>query len=239
MNKEPEISPGPAADKGRLMTRPAAAPTGKPLATGLHRLGLDTDRDALLYVPQDLPAGRPVPLVVMLHGAGGDAKDGIAPLQKIADAKQFLLLAPPSRGRSWDIIVRNRYGPDVAFLDAALKAVFGHFPVDTDRVAVAGFSDGASYALSIGVMNGDLFGHVLAFSPGFMVPQQQVGKPDFYVAHGTLDMVLNIDRCSRRIVPQLKKAGYKVRYREFLGSHILPQKIAREGIDGFLGSETR
>jgi phospholipase/carboxylesterase len=234
---EPTTKQMPSADTGRLTTRPVSAPTGKPLATGLHRLGLDTDRDALLYVPQGLPDGRPVPLVVMLHGAGGEAQHGITPLQEIADTKHFLLLAPPSRGRTWDIIVRERYGPDIAFLDAALKNVFDHFPVDAERVAVAGFSDGASYALSVGLMNGDLFRHVLAFSPGFMAPRQHAGKPEFYVAHGTLDMVLNIDRCSRRIVPRLKSAGYEVRYREFLGPHILPQKIARDGIDGFLGGK--
>jgi predicted esterase len=34
-------------------------------------------------------------------------------------------------------------------------------------LAVSGFSDGASYALSIGPANGDLFTHVMAFSPGF------------------------------------------------------------------------
>jgi predicted esterase len=175
----------------------------------------------------------------MLHGAGGEAEHGITPLQRVADARGFLLLSPASRGRSWDIIVRQRYGPDIAFLDAALEAVFSRYAVDPDRIAAAGFSDGASYALSLGVMNGDLFTHVLAFSPGFMAPLQAVGAPSFFVAHGTLDMVLNIDRCSRRIVPQLKGAGYDVLYREFIGPHTVPQKIAREAIDWFIGSEAQ
>lgn len=237
MTNESKSAPEPSADTGRLTARPAATVTGKPLSAGLHRLGLSRERDALLYVPPGLTTGKAVPLVVMLHGAGGQAQNGISPLQRLADTHRFLLLAPSSQGRSWDVIVRERYGPDIALLDAALKPVFDHFPVDDDRVAVAGFSDGASYALSVGVMNGDLFGHVLAFSPGFMAPNQYVGKPRFFVAHGTLDMVLSIDRCSRRIVPRLKSTGYDVRYREFIGPHSVPGKISLEGIEWFLGGE--
>ena len=234
MTERQDSSRRPAADSGRLTARPTNPPTGELLPPGLHRLGLDRERDALLYVPPGLRFDQPVPVVVMLHGAGGEADHGISPLQRIADDQHFLLLSPPSRGRSWDIIVRQRYGPDIAFLDASLEATFVRFPVDRDHIAIAGFSDGASYALSVGLMNGDLFTHVLGFAPGYMAPLQVVGVPAVYIAHGTLDLVLNIDRCSRRIVPQLKGAGYNVRYREFIGPHTIPKKIAREAIDWFI-----
>ncbi len=55
-----------------------------------------------------------------------------------------------------------------------------------------GFSDGASYALSIGLTNGDLFTHVVAFSPGFASPVTYTGKPPVFVSHGTHDEVLPI-----------------------------------------------
>ena len=42
-----------------------------------------------------------------------------------------------------------------------------------------------------------------------------------------------IDHCSRRIVPQLKQAGYDVRYREFDGPHTMPPEIAREALAWF------
>jgi len=51
-------------------------------------------------------------------------------------------------------------------------------------VAIQGFSDGASYALSLGLTNGDLFTHVIAFSPGFAAPAEQRGRPRIYVSHG-------------------------------------------------------
>jgi phospholipase/carboxylesterase len=98
-------------------------------------------------------------------------------------------------------------------------------------VAVGGYSDGASYALSLGIANGDLFTHVLAFSPGFMAPTGQVGAPRIFVSHGTRDGWLPIERCSRRIVPQLERAGYDVTYREFEGGHVVPPEIGREAAD--------
>src|SRR3712207_5692731 len=41
--------------------------------------------------------------------------------------------------------------------------------LDPERIAV-GFSDGASYTLSVGNTNGYLVGHTLAFSPRFIAP---------------------------------------------------------------------
>jgi phospholipase/carboxylesterase len=127
------------------------------------------------------------------------------------------------------------YGPDVAAIDGALEQTFSRYAVDPARVAVAGYSDGASYALSLGVANGDLFTHILAFSPGFMAPAVQTGSPRIFVSHGTRDRWLPIERCSRRIVPQLERAGYEVRYREFEGGHVVPPEIGREAAVWFTG----
>ena len=53
--------------------------------------------------------------------------------------------------------------------------------VDRQRVCASGFSDGASYALSLGAANGDLFTHIAAFSPGFMRPPVSVGEQCCFV----------------------------------------------------------
>jgi len=107
--------------------------------------------------------------------------------------------------------------------------------VDLTRLAIGGFSDGASYGLSVGLANGDLFTHVLAFSPGFMVPPALVGKPRIFISHGTQDQILEIDSTSRSFVPQLQRAGYQVHYREFAGPHTVPVEVAREALQWFAG----
>ncbi len=205
-----------------------------PARTGVQRLGLEPARDGLLYVPSTDPARHPLTLVVTLHGAGGDARAGLAPLTGLADELDLMLLAPESRQRTWDVLLRG-FGPDVALIDRALARAFDHYVVDPSRVLVAGFSDGASYALSLGITNGDLFSAVLAFSPGFATPGQARGSPRLFISHGTRDPVLRIDATSRRLVPRFRGAGYDVRYLEFEGGHAVPPDVARTALTWALG----
>lgn len=219
---------------GRLVARPHRP--AEPGSLGLRPLGLAEGRDGLIYVPSSHGVAPVSPLVVLLHGARGDGRTMLQPLQPLADEAGLLLLAPDARRQTWDVILGG-YGPDVRFLDQALAWAFDHYAVDATRLAVGGFSDGASYALSLGLMNGDLFSHVIAFSPGFTAPTELEGMPRFFVSHGTHDGTLPIDSCSRRIVPQLRRAGYDVHYREFDGGHTIPPKIAREAVDWFAAAE--
>jgi phospholipase/carboxylesterase len=227
----PEDANAAAAARARLGARPGPADGGAaPHPPGLHPIGLGGRRDGLLRVPDAAGnnGGAPLPLVVMLHGAGGHAEGTLRLIEDAAPGA--LLLVPESRGPTWDVIL-GAYGPDVSFLDAVLRAVvFGRHRVDGRRVALAGFSDGASYALSLAIGNGDLFTHALAFSPGFAAPPEPVGRPRVFVSHGVADDVLPIGPCSRRLVPRLRAAGYEVRYREFPGGHHVPPELVSEAV---------
>lgn len=216
---------------GRLTARPTPSGEGR-VRPGLQPLGAGGRRDGLLYVPAGYSPARPAPLVVTLHGAGGQAEKGIAPLMHYADDEGIILVAPEARQQTWDVIYGG-FGPDVAFIDRALQQVFDRFAVDPAFVGVEGFSDGASYALSIGLTNGDLFRRVIAFSPGFMVLGEERGAPKIFISHGTHDTTLPIDRTSRRLVPRLRTAGYAVAYREFDGKHT-PRPFAAEAVDWFM-----
>jgi phospholipase/carboxylesterase len=228
-------TPIPTTIEGRLTARPHPGnPPGAAGPLGERPLKLGGQRDGLLYVPPSYQADRPAPLVVSLHGAGGSAGHGLSLLRPLADEAGLLLLAPDSRGRSWDVIVQNGYGPDVDFLDRSLAEVFTQYSVDPGHLAIGGFSDGASYALCLGLSNGGLFTHILAFSPGFASPPVQEGRPEIYISHGRSDTVLPIDACSRRIVPRLKRQGYEVLYREFDDGHVVPPAIAGEALSWFL-----
>jgi phospholipase/carboxylesterase len=182
-----------------------------------------------LFVPRDLDPG-PAGLVVLLHGATSTPEQVLPILRDEAERRQFLLLAPKSRDYTWDII-RGGFGPDVAVIDRLLTEVFVHFEVNPARIALAGFSDGASYALSVGLINGELFSRILAFSPGFMVPGRRRGKPNIFISHGDADTVLPIQRCSRRIVPQLLAEGYQVDYHEFEDGHSVPAELAAAAVE--------
>jgi predicted esterase len=191
-------------------------------------LGLDRERDAILQLPKTA-ADSPLPLLLMLHGAGQSADDMFWYLGTAHEEAGVAVLAPNSRDLSWDAI-RDDFGPDVDFLNRALERALDSALIDPTRLAIGGFSDGASYAISLGLINGDLFKKVVAFSPGFIIDGTPNGKPRFFVSHGTNDRILPIDRCGRRIATQLKARGYDVTFREFDGGHEIPEPVAKEGL---------
>jgi predicted esterase len=221
------------ADTGgaRLESRPQ--PPVRQGRRGLSLLPMDGERDALLYVPPAADPAVPAPLLMLLHGAGGHAHRALGLLRQVPEAGSGILLAPASSGFSWDVVI-DEYGADVARIDRALRRVFEGYRIEPGRVGIGGFSDGASYALSLGLTNGDLFSHVIAFSPGFAAPTSRSGSPRIFVAHGAADQVLPVAACSRRIVERLRGGGLDVRYHEFEGGHMVPPEVAREALRWFL-----
>lgn len=230
MQQNSYATEGRAAREGRVSAR-VRSPREE-IAPGLHPVGLDPHREAWLYVPRHSTTDA-LPLLLSLHGAGGNGRNHLDHLRNLADERGVALLAPTSRESTWDVIYGD-YGPDVLLIDRALDWTFDRLAVDERRLGVEGFSDGASYALSIGLGNGDLFTHILAFSPGFMAPPAQRGSPRIFVSHGAADPVLRIDACSRRLVPRLERAGYDVTFIEFPGGHTVPGPIAQDALTWFL-----
>ena len=226
----PGPDPLPDADP-RLTARP-----GAPVATptlGSSQLGLGGVRDGFLYVPTTYTPDTPMPLFVALHGSGGGGHQW-ASYEGRGEARGMIVLSPDSRAATWDLALGG-FGPDVAFLDEALRYTFQHCRIDPDRIALGGFSDGASYALSLGVSNGDLFSHLVAYSPGFYLPSTPiVGRPRVFVSHGRDDQVLSVTRSRDRIVPEFRAAGYDVMYEEFDGGHEVPAAITELALDWFL-----
>src|SRR4051794_18689905 len=90
---------------GRLTARPLPQLRDPRKQSGVHPLGLDEGRDALVYIPADYTPQRPAPLVLLLHGAGGSAPSGLGLLQSLADAANLILLAPDSKASTWDVLV--------------------------------------------------------------------------------------------------------------------------------------
>ncbi len=184
---------------------------------GLTRLGLAEERDGFLFVPRNNGARNPAPLVIMLHGATQRARL-FERMTAMADTLGVVILAPESRDITWDGI-GGRFGPDVEFLGRAITRAFDRAFIDSCRVVIGGFSDGASYALSLGIRNGRRLHGVVALSPGFVVPARTPQRLPIFMRHGRRDQILPIDRASRQLVRVLRDAGFTVDYEEFDGPH--------------------
>jgi phospholipase/carboxylesterase len=248
---EPPISPSPQQspppppppppaplNSARLAARPHTTSTG--FAPGTHALGLGGSRDGLLHVPLGYKVETPVPLIVLLHGLGGHVgelnKTEVMPMTaETADRSGVALLFPESRGSGgWDRSLGN-FGPDIAFIDAALTQTFNRLNVSPTRIAVWGFSDGASYSLSMGLCNGDLFSHVAAFSPEYMSAPEPTGQPGVFVSHGRSDPFIPVATSRDGLVPDLRNRGYAVDYVEFDGGHFIDPGARTQALAAFLG----
>lgn len=146
----------------------------QPLPAQHVRLLVDTpqgQRRCVFYAPSSCDPKQPSPLVIMLHGFGGT---GLAAAietgwSQKADKASFLVVYPdatcPDRSRpanfrknpqAWnDGSGRFHAGlekiDDVAFIDAMIDAIDKQYAVDTHRIFVTGFSNGASMAFRLGV----------------------------------------------------------------------------------------
>ena len=223
---QPHRQPEENSRHGRLTAR-AYPPVSLSSRTGRLPLeGTSGDLLALAYVPP--PAnGQPYRLAVLLHGAGGSPRQALDLLLPVADDYRLLLVAPKSTASTWDLIV-DGFGPDVRRIDRILEEILDAHPVE--GLMIGGFSDGASYALSIGLTNGDLFDAVLAFSPGFAAPMIVHGMPRLFVSHGTGDQVRPVDVCSRRLGPRLRAVDYDITYEEFDGGHEVPEEVMERAV---------
>src|SRR5258708_20637 len=201
-----------------------AQPPQADLPVGESRLGISAGlRDGTLYVPKSYKAGVPAPLLMMLHGYAGSG-EGMRSTFPLAEEFGVIVIAPESRDLTWGQSAPG-FDPDVRYLSAATRQVVESLDIDPTHVALGGISDGAGYALSMGLAYGDSFNHLMIFSGGLMIPFRRQGKPQIFIAHGINDIQMPIDRTGRRFASELKTDGYDVTFLEYEGGHAVPREI--------------
>ena len=176
-----------------------------------------------LVVPTSYDAHRPTPLLVALHGAYEQGIWMVNVWKTLAEETGFIVLAPSSMKKSWDLTAVFYPSPsnpvdEEAPIIKAVSWVKGRYNIDGKRVAVEGFSDGGSMTLYM-ALNHKEFCAAMPNSPGGMGKKALAGhKPPFWITHGDADKVLPVAN-ARAISKNLKAAGYSVTYTEFKGGH--------------------
>jgi predicted esterase len=222
----------PTIESGRLSMRPHKAT--RTISPGEHVLASDGTRRAILFVPSSYDPKKPAPFFLALHGATGSGDSMLRGSRAAAEAHGVVMLSPSSHDYTWDAI-RGTFARDFAQIDRLMNDVFDQCEIDPAHVAVGGFSDGATYALSIGLMNGDVFTHAVGHSAGFIIGGGMThGKPKVFLSHGRQDNILPIDQCGRRIAAQLRRDGYSLRYDEFDGGHQATPEMREVAMKWFL-----
>jgi phospholipase/carboxylesterase len=234
-------SPAAARSPEMKLISDASAPAATP---GVQKLAAN----AFFYRPASA-SNSPRPLIVMFHGAGMSARNFLDGARGEADRCGCLLLSVQSAGATWDMIglVRQAskngratpdqlFGADTGLVEQALSIALRAADADRNSVVLAGFSDGASYALSLGLANPAIVRGVIAFAPGFHLEPAAINpRQRLFIAHSPTDQILPFERTRDDTVASLQKAGFDLRFRPFDGGHRVDKMVLSEAIDFVVG----
>jgi predicted esterase len=211
--------------------------TDEPSPTGFVRVERGASR-AILLVPDEIDPAKRYPLVTILHGAGRQDEVLAKLTRDEPEKRQALFLIPRSLAPTWDLIAGGGR-PDLDFLEYAYSLVYRRYPVDPARQALLGYSDGASYALSVGLSNPRIFSAVMGWAAGFRAfdPVAAAGcdrRPRVLLEYGTHDELFPFERVALPMRADLERDGYAVTFRvDEGGKHWPSGSFQREALDWF------
>ena len=238
-------------------TPPLAAPSPPTVSAPAHRdRGLRFPDGAIAFIPASaVPSpSKGAPLLVLLHGAGHRELDLVRHFADEAEARGIVLLAPSARGVTWDTVSTaedppSRYSalanerarrftgsPDAGRVEAAIAELARAVPVDRARTVLAGFSDGATFALAMGMSREHAFAAVIAWSPGIAIRTADPAKGRrVFISHGRQDPILRYSDTCGEIVPLVESEGAAVAFVPFDGGHDAPPAVKDAFLDAVFG----
>lgn len=190
------------------------------------------------------------PLLLLLHGAGGD-ESSLAPLvpHLPADVGVMLLRAPiaaPQGGYTWYTLQETAAGlrPDADQAEASRQLLLRFIaqvrqvhPFDPRQLYIAGFSQGGAMSASVGLTRPDkvaaigiLSGRILSQVKWQLAPTEQLSQLHAFLAHGGADEVIPSEHA---VDAMHTLAEHRVRlvYRDYPGGHEISGAMARDFAD--------
>jgi polyhydroxybutyrate depolymerase len=177
----------------------------------VHQIEFDgRDRSYIAHVPDDAAIGAPLtlPVLVVLHGAGGNAikAETATGLTTYARADDFIIVYPNGTQAAdiegqlaWNAgaccgVPKRTDVDDVGFIEAVLDDVEVKYAVDTGRVYFAGFSNGGMMSYRLSCELGDRIAGIAVVSGAFNVSScKSEATTDVLIIHGTGDLTVPYD----------------------------------------------
>lgn len=205
--------------------------------------------------PENYDASKSYPLLVGMHGMGGNAEGFISQYDKLDDP-QVIYVAPEGQyplsmhigpqwyTRSWSMTSAGKKAwkaSDTMVQDYILKTikqVSKEYKVSD--VYLMGFSQGAVYAYTIGLKNPEMISGVIGFSGYLMeidgdnsiLSHQDIeeGKDlRLYIAHGVDDAAIKVET-AREMQDMFKSKGFDLTYTEFEGRHDIKADVFNDAV---------
>ena len=158
-----------------------------------------TSRSYIVHVPPARRSG-PYPLVVLMHGGGGNARQAMSAyrMNEVADREGFLVAYPDGSGRRDGVLLTWNAGnccgyamdrgvDDVAFIRAMVAQIDRDYGVDRSRVYATGMSNGAMMAYRLGCEAADLFAAIAPVAGALNISCRPSDEVAVVIFHGTAD----------------------------------------------------
>lgn len=180
----------------------------------------DTLQPYRIFVPSNYDAARKWPLVVALHGMGGDENSFFTAynngeIKRLAEARGYLIACPKGRAPT-----SMYWGPAEKDVLDVLKEVKREYSVDDDRVYLMGHSMGGYGTWSVATNNPDIFAAIAPIAGGgnpFVISKLRgIAHVPELITHGDKDPTVSVEE-SRRMVKAAKDLGIEVKYNEIPG----------------------
>jgi polyhydroxybutyrate depolymerase len=156
------------------------------LVDGIERL-------YIIHKPKNYSGTERIPLVMVLHGGGGNAKHMVkfSGFNEISDKENFLAVYPEGYEKNWsdgrigDELPTKR--DDVKFISILLDTLIANYNIDTTRIFSTGISNGGFFSIYLAYR---LSARILAVAPICAnIPENY--KNDFKLDHPVSMMLIN------------------------------------------------
>lgn len=166
----------------------------------------NAERSYFLHAPPS--AGKYIPVVIALHGAGRSGASMVDAWQQTANRHGFLVVAPNGIANNWDVAV-----DDSAFIAAAVKDALRKSGMEPTRMYLFGHSNGARKAIALAVSNPGTYTAVVAHAGTLPQPVTSAkilaSPPKIGLFLGDRDHIFSVDS-ARKTVAWLERKGYPV-----------------------------
>lgn len=192
------------------------------LGKGWHAFDQDKTKTYLLEKPARIDQSKKYSLLLLLHGRDGHAESMVRLFKQEKGAKRWFLLAPQAgllnkKGKTISTWDRKR---DAPYLMSLLEKMIEQYPIDDQRIAIAGYSAGAWMTLTLVRKSPERFFRVGVVGGGRLGSKSGLegfDHPQWYLLGGQRDRGFNEKRIAP-MVRDLEKAGAKVKWEVLPGT---------------------
>lgn len=162
------------------------------------------NRTYLVRLPSDYDGIEPVPLVFVLHGAGGNAEIlmRVSGMNEVADKEGFVVVYPNGTGMFSDFLLSWNVGGccnyistanvnDVGFINFLIDKLSGEYNIDTKRIYIAGMSNGGMMAYKLACELADKIAAIGPVSASMFLDECNPSEPvSVVVFHDIVDEII-------------------------------------------------